>query len=54
MHGPGKVLWGFELAFHEDLVDDHLRRDICQFASLPSFHLFSHGFKVPLHPVDTH
>jgi len=54
MHGAGKVFWSFQSAPDECLVDDHLRRDVRQFASLPRFHLFSHGLEVPLHSVDTH
>ena len=52
MHAAGQVFWSFQSALDECLVDDHLGGDVCQFASLPSFHLLSHGFEVPLHSVD--
>jgi hypothetical protein len=52
MHGAGKVLGSFEFAFDECLIDDHLRRDIGEFASLPRFDLLTHGLEVSLHPVD--
>ncbi len=51
MHAAGEVFWGFESALDERLVDDHLHGDVRQFASLPCFHLLSHRFEVPLHPI---
>jgi len=51
MHAVGQVLWGFQPALDERLVDDHLRSDVRQFTSLPGFHLLSHGLKVPLHAI---
>jgi hypothetical protein len=39
MNNPGKVFGSFESALDERLVDDHLRRDVRQFISLPGFHL---------------
>jgi hypothetical protein len=53
MHRAGKMFGGFQPALDESFVDDHLRRDIRQFTSLPGLHLFSHRFEVPLHPVNT-
>ena len=53
MHAAGEVFWSFEPALNERLVDDHFGRDIREFTSLPDFYLFSHGFEVPLHSVDT-
>jgi hypothetical protein len=45
----GKMLWSFQSALYESFVDDHLRGDIRQFASLPRFYLLSHRLEVPLH-----
>jgi len=53
MHGASEVFRRFQLALHKRLVDDHLRRNIGEFASLPRLHLFSHWLEVALHPVDT-
>jgi hypothetical protein len=47
----GQTLRGLEFAFHERLVDDHLRRDISKFTPLPRLHLFPHGFEIALHPA---
>lgn len=44
----------FQSAFHEHLVDDHLRGNIRQFPSLPGLQQFSHRLEVPLHPVHAH
>jgi hypothetical protein len=52
MHFAGKMLRSFQLALDESFVDDHLRRDIGKFASLPHLHLLSYGLEVSLHPVD--
>ena len=54
MHSASKVLGSFQLALDECFVDDHLGSDIRQFESLPSCHLSSHRFEIPLHPIDTH
>ncbi|MFY9910334.1 MAG: hypothetical protein WCF22_06990 [Candidatus Sulfotelmatobacter sp.] len=54
MHRTGKMFRGFQLAFDERFVDDHLRRGIGEFASLPRFHLLSHGLKVSLHSIDSY
>ncbi len=35
MHSAGKVLWSFEFALDECLVDDHLGGHVGQFTSLP-------------------
>jgi hypothetical protein len=53
VNAAGKVLWSFQTALDECLVDDHLSGDINQLGSLPRFHLFSHGLKVSLHSIDT-
>lgn len=53
VHAAGQVLWGFESALDECLVDDHLGGDVRQFASLPRLHLLLHGLEVPLHPIDS-
>ncbi len=47
-----RCLGASKFALDERLVDDHLRGDVCQFASLPGFHLLSHRLKVALHSVD--
>jgi hypothetical protein len=47
----GNMFRNFQFAFDECLVDDHLRRDIRQFTSLPRFDLLSHRLEVPLHAV---
>jgi len=52
MHPPSEVPRDFEFAFDKRLVDDHLRRDVAQFHALPRLHLFLHGTKVALHPID--
>jgi hypothetical protein len=54
MHGAGKVLWSFELALDERLVDDHLDSDVRQLAALPRFDLSSHRLEVSLHSINTH
>src|SRR5271155_1526544 len=51
MHSASEVFGSFQFAFHESLVDDHLRGDIRQFTSLPGFHLLSHRLEVPLHSI---
>ena len=51
MHATGEMLWSFESALDERLVDDHLGRDIRQFTSLPGLHLLSHMLEVALHSV---
>jgi len=45
MHGQGKVFGSLQFALHKRLVDDHLRRDVGEFAPLPGFHLFPLGPK---------
>jgi hypothetical protein len=47
-----QVLWSLEFPLNECFVDDYLRRDIGEFASLPRFDLLTHGLEVSLHPVD--
>jgi hypothetical protein len=54
VNGTRQVLWSFEFPLDESFVDRHLGADIGEFAPLPGFHLLPHGFKVPLHPIDTH
>jgi len=54
MHAASKVLWSFELALDERLVDDHLDSDVRQLAPLPRFDLPSHRFEVSLHSINTH
>jgi hypothetical protein len=41
MNSASKVLGSFEPALHKPLVNDHLRRDVGEFTSLPSLHLLS-------------
>jgi len=53
MHGQGKVFGSLQFALHKRLVDDHLRRDVGEFAPLPGFHLFPHGPEVSLHSVNS-
>ena len=53
MHGSGKVFGIFQLAFHERRVDDHLRGDVGEFATLPGLNLFAHRLEVALHPINT-
>ena len=53
MHRPGQMFGSFQFALDERFVDDHLRGDIGEFASLPRFDLLTHGLEVPLHPVDS-
>lgn len=48
-----RSLGALQSALDERLVDDYLGGDIRQFASLPSFDLFSHRFEVPPHPIDS-
>ncbi len=38
--------------FVNDHLNDHLRRDVAELASLPGFRLLSHGLEVALHTVD--
>ncbi len=52
MHATGEVFGSFQSALNERLVDDHLRGDVRQFASLPGFHLLSHRLKVSLHSIN--
>jgi hypothetical protein len=52
MHGPGEVLRSLKFALDKRFVNDHLRRDVAELASLPDFHLLSHGLEVALHTVD--
>jgi hypothetical protein len=54
MDVAGKVFWSFQFAFHECLIDYDLGGDVREFTSLPHLHLFSLGFKVPLHAVNAH
>src|SRR6266446_836499 len=54
MHAAGEVLWSFQFGLDECLVDDDLRGDVGQLASLPGFHLLSHGLEVSLHSINTH
>ena len=35
MHVAGEVLWSFESALDKGFVDDHLRREVSEFTSLP-------------------
>jgi hypothetical protein len=51
MHRPRKVLWSFEFAFDERLINNYFRGDIVEFTLLPRLDLLSHGFEVPLHPI---
>jgi len=53
MHSARKMLWSFESALDESLVDHDLGPNVGQLASLPDFHLLSHRLKVALHPVNT-
>jgi hypothetical protein len=53
MYGVSQVFRSLQPALHKCLVDDHLCRDVRQFASVPHFDLLSHRFEVPLHTVDT-
>jgi len=46
------MLWGFEFALDERLVDDYFNGDVRQFTSLSCFHLLSHGLEVALHPIN--
>jgi hypothetical protein len=52
MHAAGEVFGGFQFALDERLLDDHLRRDVGQFAPLPSLHLLSQRLEIPPHPVN--
>jgi hypothetical protein len=52
MHAASKVLWSFELALAERLVDDHLGSDVGYLTPLPRFDLPSHRLEVSLHSVD--
>ncbi len=54
MDGAGKVFGSFESALDECLVNDHLRRDVGEFAFLPRLYLLSHRLEVPLHPINAH
>jgi hypothetical protein len=45
MHGSGKMLWSLQPAFYGRFVDDHLRGDVRQFASLPRFTCLRIGSK---------
>ena len=51
MNRTGQMLRSLQLAFHERLVDDHLRCDVGKLTPLPGPDLFSHGFEVALNPV---
>jgi hypothetical protein len=52
MHGAGKMFGSFESALDERFVDDDLRGDVRQLASLPGFDLPSHWFEVSLHSIN--
>jgi hypothetical protein len=52
MHAAGEVLWSFQSALDESLVDDYLGGDVRQLTSLPGLHLLSHGLEVPLHSIN--
>jgi hypothetical protein len=54
MHAVGKVFGSFESTLDECLVDNHLRTDVRQFASLQGFLLFPHRLEVSLHSVNAH
>src|SRR5260370_7527390 len=54
MHRAGKLFRGFQFALDDCLVDDHFRRDVGEFAFLPSLYLLSHRVAVPLHPPNPH
>jgi len=47
-----KVFWWIKSPLDERFVDHNLGCDIREFAPLPRLHLFPHGFKVALHPID--
>ena len=53
MHAASKVFWSFQSALNKRLVDDHLRRDVGEFAPLPSLRLLAHRLEVSLHSVNT-
>jgi len=39
-------------ALDKRFMDHHFGGDIPQFESLPRFHLSSHRFEIPLHPIN--
>ena len=49
---PGEVFGSFQFALDDRFIDDHVRRDVRQFASLPGFHLCSYGLEVVLHSIN--
>ena len=51
MNAAGEVFGSFQSALDECLVDNHFGSDVCEFTSLPRFHLLLHRLEVPLHPV---
>ena len=53
MHRAGQMFGSFQPAFDERFLDNHLRRDIGEFASLPGFHLPSHRLEIPLYPINS-
>jgi len=52
VNGAGKMFGSFQSALDERFVDDYLRVDVRQFASLPDFDLPSHWFEVSLHSIN--
>jgi hypothetical protein len=53
IHRASQMFRSFQFSLDKGLVDDHLRRDIGEFASLPRFDLLSHGLKVALHSINS-
>lgn len=49
----GEVFRSLQFALQERLTDDHYRRDMCEFASLPCFYFLAHRFEAALHAIDT-
>jgi hypothetical protein len=53
VHGPSKMLWGFQLTLNESFVDNHLGGHVGKLTTLPKLHLLLHWLEIALHSVDT-
>jgi hypothetical protein len=51
MYRAGQMFRSLQFALNECLIDDHFRRDIGEFATLPSLYLLAHRLEVSLHSI---
>jgi TPP-dependent 2-oxoacid decarboxylase len=52
IHRASQMFRSFQFSLDKGLVDDHLRCDIGQFASLPRLHLLPYRLEVSLHSIN--